>query len=110
MISSCRCLVYSGAGMLRKAILYLAQQHNSVNALQRKTTFAEVAANCHRLMFTHFAESGMEDNNEYMPKIPRFDSRAYIEWKRECMCANLSTDVVGMRFSVLIRLLLKFIT
>lgn len=92
IISSRKCTVY-GKGLSRQSLLILAKQHNEFNQIQRETTFPEVAASCRRLVFAHFAE-GSEDDGQYMPSIPRYNSEKYRNFKKECVTYLHSPRVV----------------
>lgn len=94
-ITTRKCSVY-GSGMSNESILTLAQDHNSVNQVQRVTTFPEVAMICRRLLFKHFACEGQEDDGEYSPVVPRYNSNDYREWKRECLLYCVNSKVVSM--------------
>ena len=58
----------------------LARQHNDIH---RETTFPEVAASCRRLLFLHFGDKN--DDGEYMPSVPRYNTQVYKDYKRECI-------------------------
>ena len=80
--------------MSRLALLVLARQHNEINQIQRNTTFPEVAASCHRLLFAHFGEEGTSDDGEYMPDIPRYNTQKFRDFKQECIGYLCSSRVV----------------
>lgn len=87
------CAVY-GNGLSRLATLILARRHNEINQVQRVTTFPEIAASCRRLLFVHFATSGDHDPS-YMPDVPRYNAKPYIDFKHECLQYLVSSRVVS---------------
>ena len=74
-------------------MLVLARRHNEINQVQRVTTFPEIAASCRRLLFVHFAKDGNHDES-YMPDVPRYNTKAYGEFKQECLQYLVSSRVV----------------
>ena len=92
-INKRNCVVY-GNGMSRVATLVLARRHTEINQIQRVTTFPEIAASCRRLLFVHFASNGNHDES-YMPDVPRYNTKAYVDFKQECLQYLLSSRVVS---------------
>ena len=88
------CAVY-GNGLSRLATLVLARRHNEINQVQRVTTFPEIAASCRRLLFVHFATSGDHDES-YMPDVPRYNAKAYVDFKQECLQYLVSSRMVSV--------------
>lgn len=91
-ISDRRCTIY-GAGLSEEAILKVAQHHNFCNQVQRRTTFVEVAATCRRLCFKHFG-NGHEDDGLFNPTVPRYNTMQYRKWKKDCINACQTPNVV----------------
>ena len=98
-ITQRNCAVY-GNGLSRLATLILARRHNEINQVQRVTTFPEIAASCRRLLFVHFATSGNHDPS-YMPDVPWYNSKPYIDFKQECLQYLVSSRVVSACMHVL---------
>lgn len=92
-IATRKCSIY-GHGLARPLVLMLARQHNDFNGIQRFTTFSEVAASCRRLIFLHFGSG--EDDGNYMPTIPYYNSDAYKKFKQECITYLSSPRLVSL--------------
>lgn len=84
--------------MTRKSLLVLARYHNDINEIQRVTTFSEIAASCRRLLFLHFGDE--EDDGNYKPNIPRYNSKKYKEFKGECLAYLHSPRLVSETYFV----------
>ena len=87
------CTVY-GSGLTDQAAIVLAKQHNEFNAIQRSTSFPEVAACCRRIMFSHFAPEGVTDDGCTNPTVPYYNSKDYRAFKQECLTNLLSSRMV----------------
>ena len=88
-----KCVVYGPAkSMGKELILVLAQQHNSLNQIQRVTTFPETCAICRRLLFQHF---GGEDDGASFPQIPRYNTKNYRDWKSDCLLYTVNPRMVS---------------
>ena len=92
-ITSRKCAVY-GRGLPRPAALVLARQHNEFNLIQRVTSFAEIAACCRRLLFSHFGENEPDDGKTEL-KVPYHNTAKYRSFKKECLTFLLSTHTVN---------------
>ena len=97
-----RCTIY-GAGLSEEAILKVAQHHNFFNQVQRHTTFVEVAATCRRLCFKHFG-NGQDDDGVFNPVVPRYNTTQYRKWKKECMDACQTPNVVCSNYMHFIKI------
>ena len=93
MIHTRRCMVY-GQALSRAALLLLARQHNECNAIQRVTSFPEVAACCRRLLFTCFGD-GVVDNESVHIEVPRYNSQLYRDYKQECLTLIVNSQIVS---------------
>ena len=58
-ITKRKCALYGE--LSTEATLFLAEQHNEFNQIQRATGFAEMAAVCRKLAVAKFGEESMED-------------------------------------------------
>ena len=50
--------------------------------MDNRTTLLECAQKCRELLlqlFATFGEEGREDDGEYMPSLPRYNTKTYIE-------------------------------
>lgn len=87
-----KCVVY-GNGISIGSVVLLAQQHNTLNQIQRVTTFPETAEICRRLLFKHFAK-GKEDDGTFFPDVPYYNANTYKEWKAECLLYSVTPRMV----------------
>ena len=94
-INSRKCAVY-GSGISIPAALTLAQQHNECNQLQRATTFSEIAGTCRRLLFNKFGPDLDDCPDCKLPNIPRYNSKPYRDFKKECISIIVNTQTVSI--------------
>lgn len=80
-------------GFNKESVLFLAQQHNTLNQIQRVTTFPETAAICRRLLSKHFAK-GKKDDGTFSPDVPYYNANSYKEWKADCLLYSVTPRMV----------------
>ena len=91
-ITKRKCALY-GAELSTEARLYLAEQHNEFNQIQRATGFAETASVCRRLAVARF---GDEDDTGKDIEFPYRNKPEYVEYRRECCNVLVNSQVVSL--------------
>ena len=91
-ITTRKCAVY-GNDLSFEAKLYLAEQHNEFNQIQRETTFPEVAALCRKIAFHQFWQWEPETDSEI--EYPYTSTADYKKFKEECETILTGGNVVS---------------
>ena len=96
-------MVYGNA-LSVSSVLLLARQHNDYNRIQRVTSFPEVAAYCRRLLFSHFGDNVVDEENVSLD-IPRYNSQDYKKYKQECVSFIANSQIVSYFLCLLVHAL-----
>ena len=93
-IATRRCAIY-GSELSEAAKVYLANEHNEANQIQRTSNFSEIASVCRKFAVAHFTENAV-DSPQLEIKVPYFNTQEYKDFKRDCQTLLIGNKAVSI--------------